>query len=335
MAGSQGHVRIFESIPCLREYAPAIATYMSERGPERSALALRDRFEAFANWAEEVERQENRQLLRMPIDASDLVSYARALDERGMAMSTISSYVSAIGTMHTAAGLYSPTADMRVRATIAKLKEKHAGDELRSARSLSEADIEAILSRLYTPRKTSARQTERPETTYKRASVDKAMMLTMIQAGMRRNEAARLVWGDVREEADGSGRVLLRTNWPNQREVWVAITESCLQALKNIMPNGADDSSRVFSLSGSQITMRLKRMCAEAGIDPTDVSGHTPRTTLLRLMMEKGAPVDMLQRQLRRAPPSLTEKYVDSLDDRSTLRWLRRALRITTVANTD
>ena len=334
MTDSQGHVRIFADIPCLREYAPVIAKYVRGRGTEQSALALRDRFEAFENWAEEVESQEGRQILRMPVDASDLVSYAKALDERGMALSTISSYVSAIGTIHTAAGLYNPTADLAVKDILAELRATHANDELRRARSFSEADIEAILSSLHISRRTSARQTERPETAFRRAGVDKALLLTMIQAGMRRNEADRLLWGDIKEHEDGTGRLSLPTKQVAEGRAWVPITEDCLQALKNIMPNGADDGSRVFNLSGSQIARRLKRMCEEAGLDSTDINGHTPRATLFRLMVEKGAPVDMPQRQLRLKQRSVAQKYIDNLDDRGTLRWLRRTFRRTT-AHTD
>ena len=183
---------------------------MRGRGTEQSALALRDRFEAFANWAGEAERQENRQILRMPVDASDLVSYARALDERGMALSTISSYVSAIGTIHTAAGLYNPTAALAVKDILAELRETHANDELRRARSLSEAEIESILSCLYLERR-RGRQIETVETAFRRAGVDKALLLTMIQAGMRRNEADRLLWGDIKEQEDGTGRLSLPT----------------------------------------------------------------------------------------------------------------------------
>ena len=244
--------------------------------------------------AEEVERKENRQILRMPIDASDVVNYAKALDGKGMSLSTITSYVSAIGTMHTAAGLYKPAGDTKVKDFLVELRQKHAGDALRPARSLSASEIEKILTSLYIPRITRGGRMETPEIANRRASVDRALLLTMVQAGMRLNEAADLVWEDVREKPDDSGQVLLRTNWEGQREVWVAITKDCLQALRSIKSYGAGERSRVFSLSVSQIPKRLKRMCDEAGIESTDVSGHTPRATLMRLMEEERAPVDIL-----------------------------------------
>ena len=343
MANSRTHADLFATIPCLEDYACKIAEYMGDRGPVTSAVALRDRFIHFAMWAEEeevrrykqgIEREGGREILEMPITPADLVEYAKALEGRGMALSTISSYVSAIGTMHTAAGLFSPTADIKVRTYLAELRRLHVNDDLRQARSLSATELGNVLDSLYTPRITRGRKTETAEAAHKRANMDKALLLTMVQAGMRRNEAARLVWGEVKQEADGSGRVLLRTNWKRQSEVWVAISEPCLQALCAIKPDDADDASSVFRLSDSQIGRRLKRMCEEAGIDSTDVSGHTPRATLYRLMMEEEAPVAMLHQQLRLTQHPIEQKYLKSVEEGSSLGWLRKSVREKTVTYT-
>ena len=312
MTDDQNQVTIFEDIPWLQEYAPVIDAFMNGRYPENSIFAFRDRCKDFAKWAERVESQEvGKQVLRMPIAPADLVCYARALDGRGMALSTIRSYVSTIGTMHNAAGLHNPTVDAGVKGVLAEFREKHADDELRRARTLSEADIESILSRLHLPRRAQGGMMESPETAYKRASLDKAMLLTMVEAGMRRNEATRLVWGDVWKQVDGLVLVRLQTNWKRRRQTWVSISEICFQTLLEIKADDADRSASVFNLSSSQITRRLKRMCEEAGIDPTDVSGHTPRATLLKLMVEKRVPVDMLQQQLRLQPLSAVEQYIE------------------------
>ena len=40
-----------------------------------------------------------------------------------------------------------------------------------------------------------------------RAAFDKALLLTMVQAGLRRSEAEDLCWDDVGKADDGSGRV--------------------------------------------------------------------------------------------------------------------------------
>ena len=117
---------------------------------------------------------------------------------------------------------------------------------------------------------------------------------------MRRSEAADLTWGKVRENEDGSGTIFLPIRWAtNQDEIWIDVTEECMQALKEIKPEGADGSSSVFDLSSSQINRRLKRMCEEARIYSGDISGDTPRATLRRKMIDSKASLDEYTRQLR------------------------------------
>ena len=318
---------LFEEIPGLQQNAPLIERYLSSRGATGTALTLRKRLEAFVKWLEENQEEGNGPGLQLPVDASVIVCYAKALNERGMALSTIRTYVSAVGTVHNAAGLYNPTTDTRVKDLMAELREKHRSDELRHARILSRAEIRRIFNNLHRRRRGRGGRMEKPDTAWGRAFVDRALLITMIQAGMRRNEAAILRWNEVREHRDGYGQVLLRTNWATYRETWTTITLDCFRLLMEMRGTDADDSSRVFNLSASQITRRLKRMCEEAGIDATEVSGHTPRATLLRLMVENGTPLSIVQRQLRLTPPPSTQKYIERMSGDAPLVWLDEALR--------
>ena len=330
MADGQVSAEMFQLVPCLREKARDIAKFLDARGSDESARAVRDRFVAFATWAQEVEFEQGRQVLKLPVDAADLVCYAEWLHHEGKAMSTISSYLSAIGTLHTAAGMLRPTDDIRVRDILTKLRMEHANDEPHRARSLTVSELARIVSKLHTPRNLRRWEIETTAEAHERASLDLAMLLTMTQAGMRRAEAVNLVWGDIREESDGSGRVVLPTTWSPSGETPVFISERCLRILKAIRPDDADDSSSVFNLSGSQIANRLKRMCKEAGIDPKNVSGHTPRATLRRLVMESGAPAGMIQWQLRLKQESLAQRYFENMDVSSALKWLHETFKATT-----
>ena len=67
-------------------------------------------------------------------------------------------------------------------------------------------ELRKILSTLHIPRKTRGNNVEKPESAHRRAAVDRAMLLTMVQAGMGRAEAVRLVWGDVRKGRMAPGR---------------------------------------------------------------------------------------------------------------------------------
>ena len=298
-------------IECLQPRADNIAAFMRARWPENRAIALFERFKAYSDWAVEVERQAERDgkprtVLKMPVEPCDLVAYAEWLATEGRSMSTISTYVSAIGTMHTAAGFSNPTASVEVKNILAKLRQDLVGDESGRARPLLESEIRSILNTLYTPRISRGRRMETPEGARLRADVDKALLLTMIQAGMRRSDAVDLSWGDVREAPDGSGMLLLDMFTAGDYKMWVPITEACLDALKAIKPDCINSRTSVFNLSGNQINRRIKRMCAEVGMDPKEISGHTPRATLRRILRDSESSEEVADRQLRRKPPDYT-----------------------------
>ncbi len=315
MATERSSDSTFEEIPCLRAHSKEINGYMGRR-PKRSVRILRDRFDDFAEWAREVEHHAElagrpRMVLKIPIEPSDLAAYVEWLDsDRGLALSTIRSYLSSLGALHIAARLFNPVTSDPVKNAMAELRNKRSEVELRRARALSDDELQIVLAILPARRRTRGRQLESVEGARKRASVDRALLLTMVHAGMRRSEAADLTWGEVQQREDGSGMILLPVNWGIEDYLWVPIDQEPFQALMDIKPEDADRNSRVFNLSGSQVNRRLKRMCEEAGIDSTDISGYTPRATLNRFMVEEGAPVNTIAAQLRLKPPNTLAMYI-------------------------
>lgn len=315
----------FEDRPRLRQYDPAIAEYLKNFTSANTTRLFRHRLETFIKWAEEVEREEDREMLRVPIEVSDVIKYARTLDERGLSYATVRAYVWAIGTVHNILKKYNPTADVSVKSVLAEFQAKQIAKQRRTY-TFSRSVIEDIMDNLQRPRKLR-HGAETLEMTRQRAAVDKAMLLTMLQGGMRRSETANLTWSDVIEEADGSGRLLLRTKRSSEDKTRVPITNSCLRTLLAIRPEFFDDDSPVFGMSESQINKRVKRMCEEAGIDPKTVSAHTLRASLARLMLETGAPVGMIEQHLRHQPPLLM--YSANQRESETLQWLEQTFQPT------
>ena len=316
MTAEQSPANVFEDIPCLRPYVEVIDKYLSNRRSEKSILALRERFVGFARWARDVERQAERQgksikVLKIPADPAHIADYARWLNDRGLALSTIRGYVSALGALHVAADFLNPIWTEEVKEALAELRVEHAETEQHRARALSDGELGRILTSIYMPRTTRGGKTERPETAFKRGRRDKALLLSMIEAGMRRSEAANLTWGEIREKEDGSGQVLLPATRRDTNESWVDVAEECFQALMAIKPKGATDSSSVFNLSSSQINRRLKRMCEEVGIDSAGISADTPRATLRRMLDEKPITLDEYGRRLRLQSSKLARLYFD------------------------
>ena len=305
MTAKQSSANVFEDIPCLQPYAGDINAYMSSRRPERSIRALRERFLAFTRWAQEVERQAERRgkprtVSLMPIEPKDLADYAEWLDDhRGLALSTIRGYVSALGALHVAADFLNPIWSEEVKDALAELRVKHAEARLYRARALSDSEMNLILASIYFPRTTRGGKTERPQAAHKRGRRDKALLLSMVEAGMRRSEAANLTWSEIREKEDGTGQILLPVARGELVDVWIDVTDECLKELMSIRPEGATGSSSVFNLSSSQINRRLKRMCEEVGINSAGISADTPRATLRRMLDEKPMTVEEYGRRLR------------------------------------
>ena len=335
MTNEQSSGVTFEDISCLRPYADKINDYMSRR-PARSVRVCLKRFMDFTQWAQEVERQAERDgnprtVLKMPIDPSDLAAYVGWLSRRGLKVSSIRTYLGSIRMLHVAANLFNPIASDVVKDAIAEVADKHFDDDFLHARALSVAELDSILAALPARRITRGNNVESVEGARKRANVDRALLLTMIGAGMRSSEAAELTWHRVRRRQDGSGRVFMPVKGKASRGVWLLsdeeflkalmvllsededwvfgifhpsgewllVDEECFQALAAIKPEGANRDSRVFNLSGSQVNRRLKRMSEEAGIDSQSISGYTPRVTLYRLMIDRGTPMDKINFQLR------------------------------------
>ena len=359
MISEQSSGVTFEDISCLRPYADKINAYMSRR-PARSVRVCRKQFLDFAQWAQEVERQAERDgnprtVLKMPIDPADLAAYLGRLSSRGLKISSIRTYLSSIRTLHVAANVFNPSDSDVVKAAIAELADKHLDDDFLHARAWSVAELDRILAALPARRRTRGNKLESVEGARKRANVDRALLLTMIGAGMRSSEAAELTWDRVRQRQDGAGKVFMPIKWRDDRGVWIAVNENfllaltviltedadwlsgifhpsgewllidekCLQALAAILPaGGADRNSRVFNLSGSQIRRRLKRMSEEAGIDSKDIGGYTPRATLYRLLLARGTPMDEIKFQLRLRTERLS--YSPSGDNDADPPWIRR-----------
>ena len=195
------------------------------------------------------------------------------------------------------------------------------------ASALSTDELKYVLESLRTARRTRGGRLETDTAVHQRAGMDRALLLTMMQAGLRRAEASRLAWGDIITAEDGTGRVQLPPISPFSRTkivdtTIVAITKDCVEALDEIKSPGADDKTRIFKLSGSQISRRMKTMCAVAGIDAERISGNTPRATLARVLTERGASEALIHRQLRLRPSYTRSPYFIEPDAADILHWL-------------
>ena len=313
------------SRPKLAPHAPAIAAYLEETRAKETTLAVERRCMAFIEWAEQIDSHEYPQDVSLPVEPERMLRYARYLDGAEMALATIYNYLATIGSVHKALGYFSPSSHPVVKEFLAELRVERAGDKRRkTTTALSEQEFHNVLGSLSAPRVGRGGNWETEDTAIERAMMETAMLTTMVYAGLRRGEAAALTWDDFVYSMDGSrtGKVRIRSGGSENLGHVLTVIQDAAVPLLAIKPKHAADDDSIFGLSGPQITRRLKTMCANAGIDPQNVSGSTPRETLRRILAERGAPAEFVYHQLRIQPPyALRSPFVDH-SNLEALRWL-------------
>ena len=95
-------------------------------------------------------------------------------------------------------------------------------------------------------------------------------------AGLRRGEAAALVWDDAARWDDGPGRLCVGRSKTDAEARTVYLTPAAAAALEAMRPAGADGSAALFGLSAPWISRRIRAASAAAGLG-SGFSGHSGR----------------------------------------------------------
>ena len=280
-------LRALNEWPAMRQYAQGIMDHVEERPNERDKVVYLRVITRFIAWVEGLERKEGGGLMSMPFSEDVVVRYARDLDEKGFAYYTVMSYLGMVSMMHEVSGVCNPVRQESVVAVRRELLErKKEGSRLH----WSETDLKHIFHCINFPLPRPGNQLETIAEIRERVALDKALLLTMMQTGIRRTEAVDLTWGNVRENPDGTGILVQRSNWSHIEEAELVITKVCMQALLAIKPAGVGPHDSVFGLIGEKIVGRFVAMCKDAGLLTEGVGGDTPRASLVALIKTKGGP---------------------------------------------
>ena len=292
---------------------------LNVRRSERTVRIICQRYNSYRKWTVD------RSLTIFPAEPKVLIRFIEDRADKGGKFNTVRAYLWAISAVHKALQLPDPTRDPEVWESAELIRRKQEGQRQQSVVTLSEDDIGHILSVLEFPRRTKFGWVEEGRIAKERAAVDAALLLTMTQAALRRSEAQSLTWGDIRRYPDGTGRITIPSGRISKHvpKYVVAVTSDCLQALEVIRPDGAADDLRVFGISPTQLIKRLKAMCESAGIDPEHVNAYTPRESLIQIMVESGAPFDLIQRQARlRSSSSTVQAFIWDEEAGEALDWM-------------
>ena len=247
----------------------------------------------------------------LPAEPAAVAAYLTHRAE-GFRMPTVRMAAAAIAAEHRAAGHDNPVLHALVKATLKGLERQAAAAgtaPARQAGALTDEALAAIRVNACKPRRTASGRMESPGRARRRGLVDIALCQVMSDAGLRRSEAAALVWADVQRQPNGSGRLLIwcpKTDAEGPGAV-VVITAQGLRDLAAIRQGAPADAS-VFGLSAVQITRRIKAAARAAGLGD-DFSGHSGRVGLARRMMQNGAPMQTAMLQGRWKSANMVTRY--------------------------
>ena len=185
------------------------------------------------------------------------------------------------------------------------------------AKPLDDDALAAIRATALYPRRGRSGRLETPEKALRRGRIDISLAYTMSDAGLRRSEAASLLWSQVRRVEDYGELRLGKTKTNKKGGDVVVVRPVTMRALERIRDGQADDT-RVFGLSGRQIARRIEAAAQGAGLGP-GYGGHSGRVGLAVRMTRNGAPVATVVRQGRWSNTAMVALYTRSESAREAL----------------
>jgi len=151
---------------------------------------------------------------------------------------------------------------------------------------------------------------------------DRVLLLTIYAGGLRREDACRLKWRDLKEREDGSGQITVFGK--GGKTGFVLLPHSVLEEIRALRRRKdgslASEDEPVFTsrkrntprgghLDPSQVNRIVKRAAKRAGLSD-DVSPHWLRHSHATHAKRRGADLDLIMRTLRHASLATTGRYL-------------------------
>ena len=243
----------------------------------------------------------------LPADSAQVAAYlAERIERRGHKPATLRVVAAAIAYAHRIAGLEDPCTSDEVKRTL-KGATRKAGRDQKQAEGLTAEALSFIVASAHRPRLGRGGRLESPDTAKERGNVDIALISVMRDAMLRISETAAVTWADIRSEADGTGRLLIRRSKtdPEGRGAIVFLSAPTMAALKLVKDSRTD---RVFDLGPNQISRRIKKAAQAAGLGD-GFSGHSPRVGMARDLVRAGIELPALMNAGRWRTPAMPAHY--------------------------
>jgi len=307
-----GQIALTEALAAARTYAERSLSASTRRGYARDLAAFR-------SWCRA------RAVTALPAEPQTLAAYLAdlAVTDRP---ATIGRKLAAIAVAHRDAGLESPTEHGMVKRTLAGIRrEKGTAPHQKTALLVDD------LRRMVAPLGASLLDRR-----------DRALILLGFAAALRRSELVALRFEDVRFEEEGLVLTLRRskTNQEGRLET-IAVaygsepTTCTVRAVRawlaaagiidgplfcGLTPQGG--GLRSTALGDRMVAHVVKRRCKAAGIDPSEVAGHSLRRGFATAAARAKKPDRMIKRHGRWKSTAMLERYIEDgtrWDDNATI----------------
>ena len=245
--------------------------------------AYRVGWESWREWAH------SRGLSVCPARPVDLAVF---FDQRAKthALKTLRLVKTAIGQMHYLAGNANPCNDPIVAHAFGAIRR--GAPPPKQARPLTAAAL-AKLAKYTTAR-------------------DAAMLRVMRDGLLRVGEAAALTWGDIEHGRNGDGTFHIARSKTDQagKGYWGYLSPAAMRALARLAPG--QPHARVFALSASYISRRIKTLAIRAGLG-AGYSGHSPRVGMAVDLAERDVDLPALMQVGRWKSSAMPARYTEQV----------------------
>ncbi|WP_419917486.1 tyrosine-type recombinase/integrase [Candidatus Poriferisocius sp.] len=245
----------------------------------------------------------------LPADPETVASYLSHLGAR-RAHVTLRCHAAAIADRHREAGFSPPTAHPLVRQVLAG-HARRKGTQAEQAAPLGADEYVSVCAFACQPRITRGGVLETETQARRRGEQDIALIGLMRDAMLRRSEAAALLWGNIVELPDGSGRVqITRSKTDRKAEgtyLWVSpdVTEALGRWRARSRPSARDP---IFRLAARSICKRIAAVCRQAGLQG-QYSGHSPRVGMAQDLAKAGLSLPTIMQAGRWESPRMVSLY--------------------------
>ena len=299
-----------------QDAAQAVAAGLRDAKAANTRRAYASAWHLFCDWTVLTDRES------MPAAPQTVALYLGHLAAEGKSMSTIEQARAAISHAHAAQGITKGENPAR-HPTVAEMLKGWRNQAPAPAQvdALTAPALARIRETARLPRRGRGGNMESTAMAQARGAVDLAIVGVMSDGGLRRSEAATLIWTDVEYYPDGTARITIQKSKNQPEPATVAVTETTARALREIQPGDAEPATLVFGLTGEALANRVRDAASAAGLG-NGFSGHSGRIGMARRMVAAGAPNATVQHQGRWRHGDMVARYTRGEAAGEALKWL-------------